>query len=71
MRPRHVPIAPCSYCGSPRHSTAYCPRTFAGQGARASLRCAYCGARDHNRDACAGAWPGPSPVRIADAGRQV
>ena len=42
----------CTYCGSHRHPTSHCPKTWQGYGNRRALRCSYCGAKDHNRDAC-------------------
>ncbi len=59
----------CSYCGSDKHDTKYCPKTSEGESNRLHLRCDYCGAKDHNRDACPKAWPGPNPVRILDRWR--
>ena len=42
----------CSYCGSNKHPTSYCPKTWQGQSKRMQLRCSYCGERNHNYEGC-------------------
>jgi len=42
----------CTYCGAETHTAANCPKTWAGQAARAQMRCAYCGKGDHKVTAC-------------------
>jgi hypothetical protein len=48
----------CTYCGSPSHTVALCPKTWAGSSARLHLRCSYCGGTDHRVAACPKTWSG-------------
>lgn len=53
----------CTYCGSDRHDTAYCPHTWNGQINRARLYCLYCGSKTHTAKYCPKTWSGPSNRR--------
>ncbi|MGI9111525.1 MAG: hypothetical protein ACR2GT_04935 [Gaiellaceae bacterium] len=56
----------CSLCGSRRHPTSHCPRTFSGQRARAQLHRTYCGSVKHNRDAVPERMAGSPLARLRD-----
>ncbi len=61
----------CSYCGSPLHTVAHCPKTWSGSVARRQLCCTYCGAHDHAVAACPKTWSGNAarawhPDTVAD-----
>jgi hypothetical protein len=62
----------CTYCGSERHPTSHCPKTWGGSSNYANLRCSYCGGTDHNYEGCtehAGGGKMPGAVRIVKDGR--
>lgn len=48
----------CTFCGSDRHDTKYCPYTWNGQGNRMSLYCSYCGSKTHSAKYCPKVWGG-------------
>ncbi len=57
----------CAYCGSVRHPTTHCPKTWSGSAENANLRCSYCGGTDHNYEACTkhhGGGKLPGAVRV-------
>ncbi len=61
----------CTYCGSPLHTLALCPKTWAGSVARRLLRCTYCGSCEHDIQACPKTFAGNAarawyPDSVAD-----